>query len=153
VSVIIERPDEESIISANNISVRIDIDSSGSVTKESLPISVVIQAPQLTDATTVSQLVSVGWCPALPVRVVGVTTAYYPSLQDAYNAASNGDTIQSQFGEFAGDVTMNDVSNKSVTLEGGYDCDYLSIVGITGIRGKITISSGTVTIRNFILKK
>ncbi len=153
VSVIIEKPDEESVISANNVSVRIDIDSSGSVTKDSVPVSVLIQAPQLADAVTVSQPVSTGWCTNGPVKVSGSATTYYTSLQDAYNAASNGDTIQSQFGDFAGDVTMDDVSDKSVTLEGGYNCDYTAVIGVTNIKGNMTINRGTVTIRNFILKQ
>ncbi len=42
--------------------------------------------------------------------------------------------------------------NKSVSLEGGYDCDYAAVTGRTAINGDLAISSGTVTLENFEIK-
>ncbi len=42
--------------------------------------------------------------------------------------------------------------NKSVTLEGGYNCDYTAVNGKTTLNGTMTISNGTVTVGNFVLE-
>jgi hypothetical protein len=88
-------------------------------------------------------------CPNLPARILA-TGSEYPTLQTAYNAAVEGDTIQSQAVFFNGDLYIN--QNKSVTLEGGYDCDYTTAPGDSTLIGTIFISDGTVTIQNFILE-
>jgi hypothetical protein len=82
-------------------------------------------------------------CANLPVILVGPTAAYYPLLQSAYNAAASGDTIESQAGIFAEDLNFN--SNISVTLQGGYNCGYLTISSYSVINGTLTISGGPVT--------
>ncbi|MBI5663868.1 MAG: thrombospondin type 3 repeat-containing protein [Nitrospirae bacterium] len=60
-------------------------------------------------------------------RISGV--GYYLTLQDAYNAADNGDTIQGQGVTFTGDFNAD--LNKTVTIEGGYNCSYSAVSGIT----------------------
>jgi hypothetical protein len=40
----------------------------------------------------------------------------------------------------------------SVTLEGGYNCDYSGITGTTIINGNMTVSDGTVTIQSEIIE-
>jgi YD repeat-containing protein len=87
-------------------------------------------------------------CPlTFPVRIAG---AYYSILQDAYNAASNGDIIQTQTTSIDENIDTN--LNKSVTLQGGYNCDYSTQTGETILNGNMTISNGTVTIENFIIQ-
>ncbi len=88
-------------------------------------------------------------CPTYPpARIAG---AYYSTLLDAYNTALNGEIIRSQAVVFTEDLNIN--LNKSITLLGGYDCSYTSITGMTSIKGQMTISSGEVTVKDFILEK
>ncbi len=79
-----------------------------------------------------------------PARIVDTPYVYYATLQDAYDAALTGDSIQSQDVIFLGDHTFD--LNKSVTITGGYSCDYSSITGTTTINGDVTIDDGTVTL-------
>lgn len=90
-------------------------------------------------------------CPGLPVRN-SRTGATYVTLQDAYNAAASGDTIQAQAVDMSGNLTAN--RNISITVQGGYTCDYSSYSGnVTSLMGLIqsTQGGGTVTIGNFVL--
>ena len=78
----------------------------------------------------------------------------YSSIQAAYNAASSGDVIQAQAITFVENVTIN--RNISVTLKGGYTCDYSSYSGNTTIiKGQVQSLSGggTVTGGNFVLSQ
>jgi len=88
-------------------------------------------------------------CPNLPVRIAGSVPEYFDTIQEAYNLAGEGDTIQVRALIFTENPELN--LNKTVTLQGGYDCDYLSISGITTINGSINVSAGSVTIGNNIL--
>lgn len=84
-----------------------------------------------------------------PVRISGTTPTYYPSLQDAYNNAVDGDTIQVQAVIFTEDLFIN--LNKSVLLEGGYDGAFTTNSGNTTLNGNMTISNGTITTENLII--
>jgi hypothetical protein len=42
--------------------------------------------------------------------------------------------------------------NKTVTLEGGYVCDFSSNPGYTIIRDKLTITAGKAIVENLIIK-
>jgi len=91
-----------------------------------------------------------GGCTNPPVRI---GSAYYTTLQAAYNAAVNGDIIKCRNVTFIENLTIN--RNIAVTLEGGYDCAYTTNVGdTTKIKGMITTTAGggTLTIKNFILE-
>lgn len=85
-------------------------------------------------------------CSNSPARIGNV---FYPSIQAAYGAASDGAIIQSQ------NVTLiNDfIANRAiaVTLDGGYRCDYQIKTGTTNLKGMITTSSGVTTIKDFVL--
>ena len=74
------------------------------------------------------------------------STGTYTSMQDAYNDASSGNTIQGR------DVTINENINLNrpvtVTIQGGYNCDHTAVTGKTTITGNMTISDGTVTMEN-----
>jgi len=87
-------------------------------------------------------------CPNLPVRIVAGGSYY--GLRDAYNAAVNGDTIQSQAMVFNENLDFN--RDISVTITGGYDCYYSTNVQKSVVNGTITIRNGTVTIENIIIR-
>jgi PKD repeat protein len=86
-----------------------------------------------------------------PISLNGNNLAVDATLQDAYDAATNGDTIQVQAKLLSGNLNAN--RNISVTLEGGHNCDYTTISGLTTFTGDITISNGTLTIENFLLQQ
>jgi hypothetical protein len=74
---------------------------------------------------------------------------YYTSLQEAYDDPDtvDGDTIQSQALEFTENLDIDDLSDKSVTFIGGYDCNYNEPpAGTTILNGDMTISNGTTII-------
>lgn len=89
------------------------------------------------------------------VILMSTPSAPYTSIQSAYNAATSNDTIKclsTQFNESL--ITVN--RNISVTLEGGYNCEFTSNTGnTTSVKGMIrtTAGGGTMTIKNFVLEK
>ncbi len=85
-------------------------------------------------------------CSNLPARISRTVPAYYSSLQDAYNSAADGEIIESLAETLTGDLDIN--LSKSVTLDGGYNCSYSSNPGKTILNGTLTISSGSLSIRN-----
>src|SRR5208282_2242969 len=74
----------------------------------------------------------------------------YPTIQNGYNAAGNGDTIQVQ----AGTYTENDNFNNpiSVAFIGGFNSSFSTDNGSSIIEGSLTISAGIVTAENIIIK-
>jgi hypothetical protein len=85
-----------------------------------------------------------------PARITGGTLAYYGSVQAAYDTAGGGNTIQGKDRVLIGDVTMN--LDKVVTLEGGYNCSYSAVSGVTTVQGNMTVSNGTVVIGDFVIE-
>jgi len=111
-------------------------------------VSLTVSDGVTSDTMTKTDYISVQSC-ALPVRIDGTTPVYYSSLQAAYDAAVNGDVIQVQAVELIED--LNAQFAISVTLDGGYNCDYTSKIGETVLRGNIHTSNGTVTARDIHL--
>ncbi|MDO8281756.1 MAG: S8 family serine peptidase [Thermodesulfovibrionia bacterium] len=85
-----------------------------------------------------------------PVRVIGSANSYYTSLQPAYDDSSEGDDIHFQDDTFNENLIFN--TNKTITLRGGYDCDFNPTTGKTVINGNVTISDGVVTMENVIIQ-
>jgi hypothetical protein len=73
----------------------------------------------------------------------------YARLQDAYDNALGGDTIQALAMDFSESLTLS--NNVSVLLEGGFDSGFTSNPDFTTVTS-LTISSGTVTVENVRLK-
>nr|MBC8413761.1 hypothetical protein [bacterium] len=96
----------------------------------------------VSNTTSTTAIASFNLCANLPVRVVGAQD--YTTVQAGYAAAPEGGTIQVQAGRFIESPDMN--IDKTVTIQGGYDCDYLGVIGITLIKGNLTISDGAVTV-------
>lgn len=86
-------------------------------------------------------------CTNLPVRRA---SGSYNALQDAYNFALSGDTIQSQAVIFSENLDFS--RNISVSILGGFDCNYLSNVQKSVVNGTVTIRNGTVTMENIIIR-
>jgi len=76
---------------------------------------------------------------------------YYDKIQDAYNAAASGDTIQVQEMESVETLVFGD--NKNVVIQGGYDSWFLLIPGMTTLKGSLTVAGqGELTIGNLVIK-
>jgi parallel beta-helix repeat protein len=89
-------------------------------------------------------------CSAHAVTIAG-SSGYYTKIQNACNHANTNDTILMQTLLFNEDLSLaNDIS---VTLKGGYECDFEAKPGITTVQGKVTISNGTVSLDNMIIKQ
>jgi len=88
-------------------------------------------------------------CPNPGVRRGSGPPAYYSTLQGAFNAAVDGD-IDCQGISFAEDLVFN--VNNTVTIKGGYDCNYSSKSKVTVIQGSLVIMNGKVNIDNLIIQ-
>jgi hypothetical protein len=86
-----------------------------------------------------------------PIRVYwnSVVQLYYPTLQMAYSAAPDGYYIQVQDGVYDGDLNIDSILNKTVSLIDGYDCNYTSIGGEAYINGTLNITKGKLLIGVF----
>ena len=78
----------------------------------------------------------------------GITFSY-PTIQAAYEAMGN-ETMQIQAMEFTGGLVLD--QSTTVTLQGGFGCDFTSIPGYTIVSDKLTVSDGMVTIDNLIIQ-
>ena len=85
------------------------------------------------------------------MRIAGVTPIYFSTLQSAYDAANDGQSIQSRNETFTENININ--RNIAFTLTGGFNCDYSEITNTTTIIGNVNISNGKVTIENFNIQK
>jgi len=105
-----------------------------------------------TDSDTDDDLIVDGsdYCPlTLPVKIAG-TSQYFFLLQTAYDSAVNMDLIKSHIATLTEDIYID--AAKTVTLEGGYECDYATSTGNTTVKGNMTISDGEATIMNLELE-
>jgi len=81
-------------------------------------------------------------CTNPPLRTTEDISTYYSSLQDTYDAAVNGNTIQSVRITLNEDIIID--NDKAVTIQSGYNCNYSNIIGATTINGNVTINSGSL---------
>jgi len=89
-------------------------------------------------------------CPSDPVMLG--TSSYFTSIQGAYNFISTGgaDTISLYGGDFAEDLVFD--RDVTVTMNGGYDCDYNQPPFSFSTIDSMIISNGTVTIANIVIQ-
>ncbi len=87
-----------------------------------------------------------------PIRVIGESLGYYWSLQNAYDNANDGDVIQAKVDTFNEDIYIDDLGNKSVILQGGYNNDFSEITGVTSISGNVIVNNGLLSIENILLQ-
>ena len=103
--------------------------------------------PQQDDISGVAAIYG-ATCANPPVKVAGY---YYDNVQAAYNGAASGHTIQVMKYTFIENVLIN--RDITTILEGGYNCQFDINTGYySTIDGSVTISNGTVTIKNLIIK-
>lgn len=88
-------------------------------------------------------------CPNLPTRIEE-TIVEYSTIQEAYNVAEDGETIQIQIQEITENLNID--VNKLVYLELGYVCNYSINDGNTTIHGDIAISDGVFIIQSGVLE-
>jgi PKD repeat protein len=105
-----------------------------------------------TDTLTITNYITVNagiqGCYISPVKK-GVTL--YAEVQNAYDAASDGDTIELQDTDMYAD-SLNISRDVTVTIDGGYNCDYTGSSGMTTINGNITITTGTLILGDIIIQ-
>lgn len=77
-------------------------------------------------------------------------TPCYSSIQDGIDAAENGITIKSTSDNFTENIVIT--SDKNLIIQGGCDATYSSCDGFTLIDGTLTIASGTLKIKNIVIK-
>jgi len=85
-----------------------------------------------------------------PVRIFSATPAYYTKLQNAYDAAQEGATIQAMAHDFTETLDFN--HSGKVRLTGGYDGSYTTNAGKTVVHGTLIIRQGTVTVENLLIE-
>ncbi|HTZ18733.1 MAG TPA: SBBP repeat-containing protein [Dissulfurispiraceae bacterium] len=100
-----------------------------------------------TENIFVLKLSAINTCPDHAVTINGGGTPY-SYIQTAYGYAANNDILYIQALPFTEDLSLT--GNFAVTLKGGYECDFTSNPGFSTVYGKMTISTGTVTVENMI---
>jgi PKD repeat protein len=96
-----------------------------------------------TFATTKGDYVHVDPCGNLPVKIAE-SGSPYPSIQGGYNALSGGEHLRIQALDFTENLTLANVN--AVSLQGGYDCGFSTILDYAVIHGSLTMGGGPVTI-------
>jgi hypothetical protein len=86
----------------------------------------------------------------LPVKIAENWSSIYTSPQHAYNNALSGHTVISRAYSFNQNLNLD--LPVSVRIEGGYDENFASKESYTEIKGTVTISNGTVTLDNIVIK-
>ena len=76
------------------------------------------------------------------------TSTGYAAMQNAYNKAGDGETLLSQVSILNENLSID--KNKTVNLEGGYDCSYVAFFGDTTINGNVSITNGSLIINDGI---
>ena len=95
--------------------------------------------------TTVAEAGSV-----FPVRILQNPSAQFNSIQEAYNQAEEGNTIQCRDVTVYENLTLNRPVN--VTIEGGYNADFSANAGgVTAIIGTLYVSNGKIYTKNIII--
>lgn len=80
----------------------------------------------------------------------GSPVGSYTTLQDAFTAVAEGDTIQALATVFSEPLAFE--ANLAVLLQGGYDSGFALNPGFTTLNGSLTISAGTVTVENLRIR-
>ncbi len=89
-------------------------------------------------------------CQTSPVVIEQTPPVPCNSIQTAYADALDGDVFQTQAVNHAGDLLFD--RPVSITLKGGYDCDYTGSNYYSTLTGTMIIIEGTVILENIILE-
>lgn len=85
-----------------------------------------------------------------PPVCINYPSSCYQTLQDAYDNAADGAVIRLKTGTLTG--TLLAARSIKVTVEGGYDAGYATIMGETAIDGSVKVRSGKVNMRKVLVK-
>ena len=112
-------------------------------------ISLTVTNANGTDTMTRTSYISASSCGNSPVRRAGNPNT---SIQAAYDEIVPGgtDTIDIQAVDITGALTFG--ASKTVTLMGGYTCDYLSRIPGTVVTGGSTIGDAEITFDNIAIQ-
>jgi PKD repeat protein len=102
------------------------------------------------DAMTKTGYITVQVCTNQPFKIGSVG---YATLQAAYDAAADGAVIKGRGTQFTQSLTANHNPPIAVTVEGGYNCEFTANPGATYLKGSITTSAGTLTVKDFVLQQ
>ena len=86
----------------------------------------------------------------LSLTPVKCGSSYDYTTQSIYDNATTGAAILLQAVDYVEQLELD--RPISVTLTGGYDCDFENITSASEIYGTMTISDGTVTLNKIILR-
>jgi hypothetical protein len=75
---------------------------------------------------------------------------YYDSIQAGYNAGEPDKPVRAKAMVFYEDLKFD--RPFALTVVGGYGCGFSSAPSFTVVKGKLTISSGTVTVSNLVIR-
>jgi hypothetical protein len=116
--------------------------NTGLATAPSLPTLDIDDNPRIVDG--VVDIGAAEFAGGLKVRIIrgGSSFGSYANLQAAYNAAVNGDIIETLAVEFKED--LNFARNVRVSMLGGYNYKYTQNTDMTTINGSVTIKTGTL---------
>jgi streptogramin lyase len=98
----------------------------------------------------IDRVSGIGSASILRLMHLGNPVNTYATFQEAYTAATTGDTIQAQAVALTGPLAFTKSIN--VTFKGGYDPAFVLNVQKTIVNGSITIKGGKVTIENLKIK-
>jgi hypothetical protein len=89
-----------------------------------------------------------------PIALVhnSAIVATYSDIQTASNDCSNWDAIRMQAVPLTESPVFNLPLGIAVSLQGGYDAAFGSQTGFTTVQGTLTITKGTVIVKNVILQ-
>jgi hypothetical protein len=88
-------------------------------------------------------------CSNGPFKIGSTIYSEYPTVQAMYEAMGDA-TLLMQAQTFGGDLTLD--QNKTIELQGGYDCGFTSNAGESILSDKLTIQHGEVTVDKIIIK-
>lgn len=86
---------------------------------------------------------------AFDPAVSKLSGTFYSSVQDAYNHSTTGDTIYAWDVEFNGGLLCDQA--RDVTILGGYDKLYSTVVGTTRLTNPLIISAGSVRVSDLVI--
>ena len=77
-----------------------------------------------------------------PVRIAGSTPVYYGNLQEAFDAAPNGATVEARAISILENLIIK--GSGRIRFKGGYDGSFTSQSGYSNLKGKLTIRTAAV---------
>jgi len=118
----------------------------------SYEVSLTVQNAAGSSMKSVDSYITVSSCPQKPVRMETMTGAiYFDTIQLAYDTVSGASVIMTQAIVFPEDLNFD--IQKTVTLRGGFPCDYaLTTIPETVLQGRVTVSAGMLIIDGLVIE-